>query len=469
MSSSRIFHFIFWPLLVIIAFILFSNHSYSADEGMILNSAWQLWHGKAMYIDFYEFLTPGSAYSIYWLWSIFSNPDYFYLVAKIFGIILWLLSAVAMYLIGTKITKNKILIIFSILLWLFASRYYALINHNYFSSFAAVWLLYFLIISLEKKKLYLYFITGLLASLVFLFLQTKGLILFLLILIIYIFYKNKNPANPNPENPLISRILVTTAGFTLPIVCLLFFWPANKLFYSWFIFPNEINYLSHKLFSPLILTIELLTLIILFAFAYFYKKKIYWLIFFFQIALFIASFNSIELFHFLINAFPVCIMAGVFFQKIFKFLKLKIWHHYLLYGYLIIVALAYTLAFIPLKFEKTIYNFDTPYFFNIPELKQAQHIYAGPFLPHIYFEFKKPNPFPYTLTYLCDQTCRQEILDIFKQTQPEFAILAYSRVDKFGYNRDNVIDNYIKDNYQECFYYKDVKIMSKNKCFINHE
>ena len=88
-------------------------------------------------------------------------------------------------------------------------------------------------------------------------------------------------------------------------------------------------------------------------------------------------------------------------------------------------------------------------------------------MPGLYFELKKPNPFNQINTMvLCNQQCMTKTLEVFKQVKPEYAIMCYPMVEKYNYNLDNPVDNYIHDNYVDCSpqEIECLEIFAKNKC-----
>jgi len=80
----------------------------------------------------------------------------------------------------------------------------------------------------------------------------------------------------------------------------------------------------------------------------------------------------------------------------------------------------------------------------------AHAIYAGPFLPGLYFGLGKPNPFFYSETLDCNDECRRRTLEQIRQVQPEIAFLDYEMVGHMRYDQDNPVDRYLRDNYVLC-------------------
>ncbi len=90
---------VWWLCLLLITILFHSKHILDSDEGVILDGAWNLLNGKKLYIDFFEFITPGSFYIVLWAWKIFGAS---YWVAKFLSILIIFFSAVGLYKISNK-------------------------------------------------------------------------------------------------------------------------------------------------------------------------------------------------------------------------------------------------------------------------------------------------------------------------------------------------------------------------------
>ncbi|MFA6027324.1 MAG: hypothetical protein WC752_00080 [Patescibacteria group bacterium] len=458
-NKYTIFYIIFWPFVIISAFILLSNHYYSPDEGIVLNAAWQLWHGKEMYTDFIEYITPGSTYFAYWLWVLSHSTSY--AIVKIFSIFFWLISAVGVFLISKKINNKNYLHVFAVFFWLLLSRYYTLINHNYYSSFLAVWLVYFFLVSLEKQKKYLFFITGIMAGGVFLFLQTKGLMLFAIALLIIIFFLKA-------KNKLMSGFFLGI-GFLSITLPLLLFWPAKTLWHSLFLFPWQTQYMNYSVCSPIIVALGVLIILLMLILARQKKQGILWWLLFFQVGLYLSVFNSFERSHLMINSFIFCIFLGSLLENIFNHLKFNHILRYYVLIQLLLVGLAVSLAFIPFHKNNNIYTLDLFHLtrrsvIDIAEIQKAKYIYAGPYLPNFYYELGKENPFPISVAFLCDENCENKVIEKIKEVEPEFALLNYQSAGHFKYNNNSRINSYFTNNYRICYKYQKVTIYAKDQC-----
>lgn len=444
----------FWPTLVCLAILIFADYPNNPDEGVILNAAWQLWHGQAIYLDFVEFIAPLSPYFIFSSWLLFGSASY--LVAKIFSIILWLGSALGLSLIIKQFTKNYFAIISTILFWLIINWFHPLINHNSYSSFAAIWLLYLIILTIKYKRPVFYILSGLMAAIVFLFLQTKGLVLGGIMLLIFI------ALTPGkwPDRFKLSGLAM--GSYIFPLLLTFVLLDFNAVFDSLFLLPFKANYLNHTLFSPLAALVAAIIILIMFSCSYFFQKKGLWILSIFQMGLFLSSFNLVDYNHIIINIFPFLIFLAILYNQSGNF---SVKHLISISLFWLTTLLILNLVAINLTnkniFSINLLNAKHDNLLTIPEIDQAKYIYCGPFLPGCYFELKKPNPFTQSSHLLvCSKECHQEALAIFKKIKPEFAILNYRMVERFNYDKDSPIDQYIASNYLYC------PDISKNKLVI---
>jgi len=96
------------------------------------------------------------------------------------------------------------------------------------------------------------------------------------------------------------------------------------------------------------------------------------------------------------------------------------------------------------------------FFYQSPKLsyinencKNSEYIYAGPFMPGLYFAAKKNQPTPFSFLITNHQT-EEQFLQAKKDLEakkPICIIMDYEMVEKFKYNRNNPVDQYIDNHY----------------------
>ncbi len=443
--------------LTIIAILVYSDHTLNGDEGVVLNAAWQLWHGKTMYLDFADFTAPGSAYTVYWSWLLFSGPSY--LVAKCASLIMLGCASVVLACFVHHSTHNRYLTYLTAASWMIIARFYPLMNHNTYSSLVAAITLIVLLQAIQSHRLVWYGIAGVCTSLVIWYLQTKGLIVLVLCLITVLAYKKY----------LASLIFFCSAVMSLGV--LLWPWPLKQLWYSWFALPMASNYLNHTIIVWSVLAIQCIFLVILGYVVLCHSIKFGYPLLFWQAGLWLSSGYLIDVSHLLINSFPALLIVILWLDQ------LSHNKHYVIYGVVlpntIIGVTALVFCVFNLATGNNIFQLDImrqpiqswKIFWELGQ--QAKGIYAGPFLPSVYFELKQPNPFTAAHNMvLCNAACQAETVKTLQQVQPEYVFLNYAVVEKYHYQAIQPIDRYIRQHYYRCAkpQWGSTQLYSRNTC-----
>jgi len=435
---------LWWFGLFLILLFFHSNHPLNSDEGVILNGAWNLINGRELYTDFFEFISPASFYLVFWLWKIFGAH---YLAIKFFAIIIVFLSAIGIHKISQEIFKNKFNYFFP-LVFILSSIYWPIINHNVFNILFVIWAIYFFLKGLSNYLSKNFIISGLLTGLSILFLQQKGIILlfslasFLLILL----FKEK-------KYQLLKLNFYFIIFSFLPLLILLK-WPLQILYENLIIFPLfnyiETNRLPFFLF--------IFFFIVFLSAIWFLRKerdKKIWLLFYLQFFLLLSALPRPDFYHISLILFPLysVLLIPLIKKNSFNFNFLKKSYYCLIISLTVFVIIFPSLLIIinnPFFFY-SIKNSEI--IFYIENNCQGKYLYAGPFIPGIYFETKKLNPTPYSILITNHQTKEQflKAREFLKKYQPTCAVLNYKIVEKFNYGKNNLVDNYILNNYKFVF------------------
>ena len=162
-----------WPSC---SFVSIATHPIDSDEGIVLNGAWSLLHGRELYTDFFWYVTPGSFYLISWVWRAFW-PDY--QLAKLLGTISILLTAVAVFKISSIIAAKQIYVSYvAPVLYCAASFAWPTISYHTFNIVFLAWATYFSVRALANGSLTDIAAGGALTGIATLFLQHKGMAFF---------------------------------------------------------------------------------------------------------------------------------------------------------------------------------------------------------------------------------------------------------------------------------------------------
>ena len=445
---KKYFYYLF---LLALIFFLFYKHSLNADEGVILNGAWNLFNKRTLYVDFFEIIAPGSFYLINLFFKLFS-PNYF--IANIVSLIILWLGSLGIYQSTNLIQKNKLNFLFPIF-FILSLAPFPIINHNLYSTVLLIWSSYFFIKGIKSNSLKNFIISGFLGGLSIIFLQQKGIAFCAASFIFILFFILKN------KNYYFKNILGYCVGIIIPVICLFLKWSPNLLWKNLIVFPMltywEVNQTSFLLLLSFFL-------VLFYFFIYFIKKSIlikYLL--FVQFFLLLSTIPLPDYYHLIINIFPLLILSSLLLannnNKMTK---------------LLIIVFIFILNIPTFSYLKNNYkpfysckkNPDYQELMVYIEKKcEGKYIYSGPFLPNLYLETKKLSATPFGLLIENQSTDEQynEALNYFKKNQPTCAVLNYydNMYIKFNSTGNNVLENYIKNNYKLEY--------QKNNFFIYHQ
>lgn len=432
-------NFLCWLFFLFLIIIFHCNHTLNADDGLILNGAWNLINKKILYVDSFEMIPPASFYLNYWGFKLFGVH---YMTAKIISMVFLLLGAIGVYKIVNKIQKNKLNII-TPLLFILLSSCWVIINHNLYNIVSIIWATYFFAIGIEKKSTILFILSGLISGLSVLFLQQKGLVFIIVSTLFLIILTLKTKNWP--------RKTLAYIGFSiLPMLTLLLKWPFKLLYESLIIFPLfnyiEVNKTSYIFFFVFLFIFILTSLTLLNK-----KNKTINYLLFVQFFFLLTTIPLPDHYHITLISFPLLILLPVIIGSSKKTKTLFFVKIYLAIGFLSFFLLSLSLLGTPpfyfYKNDKSPNNI-IEYIKNECE---GDYLFAGPFSPEIYFETKKINASSYSVLIQKQQTKEQfrAVLEQLKINQAGCAILIYypNIKNKFKHDGNNIVENYIKEAY----------------------
>lgn len=151
-----------------------SLHPLNSDEGILLSGAWHLLQGRNLYEDSFEYVAPGSYYLIAWGWKLTGSANY--AVAKILAVFAAALASLAAVSTARLLAGSRVSLLPAIV-YFAALNGGPLINHNPLFVLPAAWSLHFAVSSLLRDLARDRILSGLLCGISILFLQHKGLAL----------------------------------------------------------------------------------------------------------------------------------------------------------------------------------------------------------------------------------------------------------------------------------------------------
>ncbi|MDD5625644.1 MAG: glycosyltransferase family 39 protein [Patescibacteria group bacterium] len=429
-----------WLFLFLILLFFHCARLPDSDEGIVLNGAWNLINHRQLYIDFFEFISPGSFYLIFWFWKIFGIH---YFVAKFLAVIIVFLSSIGIYKITQTVSKNKVNRFFP-LIFIITSIYWPIINHNTFNILFIIWAVYFFIKGLSDYSKNNLIISGLLTGLSILFLQQKGIVLLLALssfLVISLIKEKKY---------LLLKLNFYFLAFSFLPLLFLLKWPLKTLYENLIVFPI-FNYTETAKMPFYLFTIFLIVLLLMIWLFKKEKSKKIWLLLYVQFFLLLSTLPRPDFYHISLILFPLYVLIPISLEKSKPIdLSKKI-------IYLIILS-----AILAIIYPSTIFICFRDLFGSIRNNKlisyvknncSGPYLYAGPFIPEVYFETEKINATPYSFLITRLHTPEQflEAKKSLEKYQPTCAVLDYKMVAKFNYDKNNPVDNYILNNYEPTF------------------
>jgi hypothetical protein len=442
-----------------------------SDEGYTLNAAWQVWTGLKMYDDFRLVVGPGSGYAIYWAWRLWGSPSL--LVARLVALALSFWSTTGFYLLLRRLGVRGVTLATAVIVWLFASSLYVFLNHNSFSAFAAIWFTLALIRVVQARSTGAavgdrsrdHALVGVAAGVVFLFLPIKASLL-AAAAAAFLFATGRPPR--------LRPLLALTVGFAVVIAPLCLIWSPATLIRQWLIIPftGNYDYFGHTSASRPFVAVTIAVVAVMAWTALRLRDRALQALTAVQIALFLGMSHNMEPAHFATNAFPIVVFASVVLGRRFsRSLVEEGFRAVLVMGGVTIALIVWTVAS-PAGaefFSESTLSVDLlghrPKAFTSPRIAAARAIYAGPFLPGLYYLLGKKNPFFVSETVVCDEACHRQLIAELAAVRPELVFLDYAMVRPLSYNENAPVDAYLRAHYVACSGYGEMTVRAADARF----
>ncbi|HLK89226.1 MAG TPA: hypothetical protein VKZ18_04980 [Polyangia bacterium] len=443
---------LFAGLALALTLLFERSFAIDSDEGYTLNAAWQLRHGMRMYDDFRLFVGPGPGYAVLWLWWLVGSASH--RAARLLAAGFSFSATLAFYLLLRRLEVRSLLAGLAVVVWMIVGALYVPLNHNSFSSYAAIWALlplFSLLRAFERDAApgATAAVAGVAVAMVFLFLPTKGALLAaaaaLWLLSAGLPRRRLRPA------------LTFVGAFAAVVALLCLRWRPTLLVQQWFLIPLEGNYLGHTGASrgALVLCAALAGAMGLFA--GWSRDRRLALLAVVQAALYASTIHNLELHHVAINAFPAVLFAAVALdRRLAPASRLLTFPGQAVLATVAVTLFAWTLvspigarylAGSTLSVDLLGHGAETA---PSPRLAAAHAIYAGPFLPGLYYLLGKPNPYFVSETVVCDAACQRRLVGELEVVRPEVAFLNYAMVQHLGYDQDAPVDAFLRRRYVPC-------------------
>lgn len=430
----------YWVMLFLLLVVGHSGHPLDSDEGMVLNGAWNLWNGREPYTDFFEIMTPGSFYAVYWLWGLL-GPHY--MVAKALAVLSLFAACIGIHLTGRLLVSNG----FSYagpLLYALSSFAWPLINHNTFNIVLIIWAVYIFARSLDKASVSGMAASGMVAGFSALFLQHKSAILVLATAMFFFFLWRSDR-----RTIWLKCLAVYLLCAAAPMLILLR-WPLGTLFESLVYFPlfnyADVNRVS--LWPFWLACLALLGSMALLRGSS-NRRAVYLVVI--QAALLLTALQRTDLMHVSITLAP--------FLALLPYLHARAeatsgWGRLFMFSPALVFLIGFPVGIAASKLPKISLWGEG----GAPGLIQyvrancagSPYLYAGPFAPGLYYETGKLNATSFSVLLTGFNTPEQfdqarGELEIHK---PGCIVMNYAITRKFNYDSNNPVDEFIASNYR---------------------
>lgn len=430
--------------------VLHARNVLDSDEGVILNGAWNLLHGRALYTDFFEFVAPGSFYLVLAAWKVFGSS---YWVAKGVGLAAIALAAVGVDRIARQLSAGRpsaagpALSLAPVLLFCLFTGYLPTINHNALHLPFAIWSTFLAIRAVQQMSWRHCAAAGFVCGVGAWFLQHRSALMAAATLgvLLLLVWRQRGAGW--------ARCCAAYAiGAVAPVAAMAVFWDPALLFEHLIAFPATRYREVNRLDPTLIACAASFAL----GAAWLLRRELdpaVGLLLALVGAGLLTALQRPDLSHVTSALWPLlCLLprlAGIPAPTPLP----RLWRTWLAAG----------LAALPLPLLLTMAANPSLYLSDWSRHPALQYVrdhcpgpaslYAGPFAPGLYFETGTLNPTRYSvlLPNFNSQAQFLEALRDLQRTRPRCAITNYAMVAKFSHTRDNPVDAFLETNYDVVF------------------
>ncbi len=430
-----------------------TDHPIDSDEGMVLSGAWSLVNGRVPYQDFFYYATPGSLYVVAWAWQAFGDA---YAVANALACASLLVAAIGVQRLAARVSGARLASV-APLLWVLPSGLWPLVNHGTFALAPAVWCAVFLCRAIQRDDRRDAALAGLMAGMTVLFLQHRGLALLGGVGLLLLAGDLRGGRRPWRGD----AVAFALAGLA-PIVLLLVALPWEPLVRDLVVFPVR-NYLSfHALDTTRIPVWPLVgSVVAVVALAVALARgadRAVWSLLTVQGILLVLALPRADLYHLSTVLFPFYALLPRAVGQLAPGASASgarlPWPGR--------AAAAACLGF-PLVFTGSAYVANLAALLGTiqagdsralaylrRECGPAPLLYAGPFIPGLYYESRRlsPSRYDFLFTDFFSEEQFEEVASALRRVRPTCAVLAYPLVAKYGYRLDNPVDRLLAQRYR---------------------
>lgn len=432
----------FWFTYILVGIALYWLHPLNPDEGLTLTGAWRVVLGDMPYRDFFDFTPPGSWLLLAGAFQLFGTT---YLVARVTVLVGLLAAGVLLHHLCRKhLTGWRLGVVPFV--WLGLMAHYPLVNHNVLALAMSVGAWAAVTTALRRPTPGWFVLAGLLTAGVGWLLQAKAAAVLAAALVLFTTSSHRWRA--------VSAYL---GGVLVGLLPLLAIAPLPVLWEHLVTFP-----LQHYL--PVNQTAYLTWLVLAILYAALtpgwrrgsdrWEVGWWWL----GMWLLVSTLSRTDVFHLIINAYPLIPLTLARLQSARgQPILARAAVGVASVGLVTLGAVSLVTAGVhaaSIGWENWI-ALRNPKLEHVRQLVDAvappgSPIYAGPFLPNVYFELQRPNPtrFNILLTGHHPPAFFAQAATQLQQHPPVLALVNYASVQQFHHSLDNPVDQLLRYSYR---------------------
>lgn len=425
--------------------LLHAANRLDPDEGVVLNGAWNVLHGRVPYVDFFEIVPPGAFYLVAGAWALAGAHFW---VAKLLGIAAIGAGALAVFLTGRMLARHHgqaaspWALLAGPVLYCGLSGSWPAINHNTFNAACLAGSACCLAAAVLQRSARLALAGGGLAGLAALFLlhRTLALVLPAAAVLGWLAWRGRGAAGWK----VLAAFLVPAA---LGPALLLLGWPAAVLWEQLVVFPAT-RYQPVNRVDPTLLVMACTVAAVVILQAARYRSAAWALLAAVQAAMLLAALPRPDLAHVSMALFPLLALLPLQVAAAERGSGAS--RALLAYA---LAALVAPTALLGLALRGQ-FLVDVPA--SSPAVRYVRErcggsplLHAGPFAPGLYYETGKLSATRYSILLTDFNTPAQfaEARRSLASAKPPCAITDFARAARFGHSPANPVDELLAGRY----------------------
>lgn len=417
-------------------------HRLNADEGQILTGAWNLYNGREIYRDFFEFIGPASFEWVHLFFQLFGARYFSALVAS------WVLLVAGLWAFVAclrRLTDSRVVHLIASMCWLFVVTTPPFINHNAYSSHLAVLFAYVLLRFLEQRSVPRAAAAGILAAGTFFVLQPKGVVL-LLVGFAIVLWSLHTSDRPSTRGGILAGAYL--GGAAVPLLGGAALWGSGPVASLLTVAAGNVE-MNHRTMTylPLAGSLGLLALVAWGSWLAGRLDRRVGFLAILQLALWVSTAHLPDPYHLAINAFPLLLIVGRVGPGV-----LGRWSRR---SQIAITAGMVALAGVAASqiVARNIAETRIAHYW-IAEMERrldGREFFAFTFLPSFYLELGVENPYYNSVLFEQGHPAEhfRRNVQVLREHRPPFVIADYSTVERFGHTGDNAVDEFLRTNYTQ--------------------